>query len=210
MPGIARDDLAAMGIGERDWHLIALRMQMFGETTDCISACPSCGEQVEFSCHLPGFSGPLPETGGKTMTVTKKGYTIVSRLPSTADLMEVSALSAEEAYRQLFGKCILSATCRKKKVPPEKIPPEVRDAIIGRMEEEDAMAEIRIAIRCTACGHEWEEIFDIGSFLWTEIQAEAAGILMDVRDLARAYGWTERDILAMSPVRRSWYREMIG
>ena len=48
------------------------------------------------------------------------------------------------------------------------------------------------------------------SFLWTEIEAWAWRMLSDVHTLARAYGWGERDILALSPTRRQFYLEMGG
>jgi hypothetical protein len=38
----------------------------------------------------------------------------------------------------------------------------------------------------------------------------ARSLLAEVHSLARAYGWTESEILALSPQRRSTYLEMVG
>jgi hypothetical protein len=210
IPESSLQDLASLSIGERDQLLITLCGLMFGQKTECISTCPSCGEQIEFSCVLSDFSYPQPKADRKSMTFSKNGYTVVFRLPTSADLIEISAVPDREiARKELFRKCILSVVYRKKKVPPEKIPPDVEMTALSHMEETDPFADIRLSLRCTACGKTWEETFDIGSFLWNEIQARAIAILYDVHALARAYGWAETAILTMSPERRSLYREMI-
>ncbi len=50
---------------------------------------------------------------------------------------------------------------------------------------------------------------DIASFLWKALHAWAKLMLGDVHELARAYGWTEADILALpSPTRRQIYLEL--
>jgi len=52
--------------------------------------------------------------------------------------------------------------------------------------------------------------FDIGSFLWAELDAWAARILGEVHELASVYGWSEHDILEMSAVRRQAYLHLIA
>ena len=74
--------------------------------------------------------------------------------------------------------------------------------LAAQMEECDPLAEIRIDLDCPACGYHWQILFDIASYFWTEISAQAKRLLRDVHTLARAYGWREADILAMSGVRR--------
>jgi hypothetical protein len=52
--------------------------------------------------------------------------------------------------------------------------------------------------------------FDIISFFWKEIDHWVKHLLLDVHVLAKAYGWSENDILEISPWRRRIYLEMIG
>jgi hypothetical protein len=42
------------------------------------------------------------------------------------------------------------------------------------------------------------------------MDARARALLAEVHSLARAYGWTEPEILALSPQRRAAYLEMAG
>ena len=78
------------------------------------------------------------------------------------------------------------------------------------MEVCDPLAAIDIPLDCLNCGHQWQPLFDIVSFFWTEIAAQARRLLREVHTLARYYGWREADILAMSAIRRQFYLEMGG
>ena len=55
----------------------------------------------------------------------------------------------------------------------------------------------------------WRAVFDIVTFFWSEIEAWACRILREVHILASAYGWCERDILALTSARRQFYLEMV-
>jgi hypothetical protein len=47
------------------------------------------------------------------------------------------------------------------------------------------------------------------SYLWSELEEWAHRVLVDIHTLAGAYGWSERQILALSPVRRQLYVDMV-
>jgi hypothetical protein len=84
------------------------------------------------------------------------------------------------------------------------------EAITAAMAEADPQAEVELSLRCLMCGNQWLAPFDVVSFLWREIDAWATHILREVHQLASAYGWSERDILALSPLRRRHYLELIA
>jgi hypothetical protein len=69
---------------------------------------------------------------------------------------------------------------------------------------------VRFSVICPSCGCSWQTIFDIVSYLWTEVTVVAQRVLVDVHELARAYGWPETEILSMSAARRQFYLEMVG
>ena len=83
------------------------------------------------------------------------------------------------------------------------------ESLSVRMSELDPQAEIELDLSCQACGERWKELFDVEPFFWTEIQAWAGRLLLDVHHLAASYGWSESAILSMSPLRRSLYLNMI-
>jgi hypothetical protein len=91
----------------------------------------------------------------------------------------------------------------------ETLPEATIAALAEQMEKHDPLAEIRLAMDCSACGCDWYMLFDIVSFFWTELSAEVKRLLRDVHSIARVYGWREADILCMSTVRRQFYLEMV-
>ena len=78
-----------------------------------------------------------------------------------------------------------------------------------RMAELDSLAEVRLELNCPQCRHRWLVALDIVSFFWSEIVVQAKRLLHEVHLLARAYPWSEADILAMSERRRKYYLNLV-
>src|SRR5258708_27729608 len=92
-------------------------------------------------------------------------------------------------------------------------PGALSDSAVEQVEEclerVDPQAESLIDLACPACGHSWQLLFDIEWFLWAKVNSLAKRLLREVHVLAEAYGWTERDILALTAVRRQFYLERV-
>jgi hypothetical protein len=195
-PEASPDSLASLTIGQRDQRLLELREVMFGSEVTGVTDCPECGENIElnFKCSdIHPTAEPEPPT---ELTVQSNGREVRFRLPTSADLLV--ARSAEE----LLERCLLSAGDSR----TEDLVPAVSEKMLST----DPMAEIQLALNCSSCQHNWEAHFDIVTFLWREISAAARRLLREVHTLASAYGWTEPEILALSPARRRVYLEMVN
>jgi hypothetical protein len=83
------------------------------------------------------------------------------------------------------------------------------DAIGERLASADPLAETRLALACPSCHHAWDAGFDIGQFVWAEVEALARRVLWEVHALASAYGWSESITLALSPARRAMYLQLV-
>ena len=57
--------------------------------------------------------------------------------------------------------------------------------------------------------HGWQAALDVAADFWLELHAWARGMLREIHTLARAYGWREADILALSPARRRHYLQLV-
>jgi hypothetical protein len=77
-----------------------------------------------------------------------------------------------------------------------------------RLAQADPLAEIQIHLRCPQCGAEQNEVFDVVTFMWAQIDARARRLIAEVHTLAREYGWSEREVLDLSEVRRALYLEL--
>jgi len=206
-----RDSLPGLSIGRRDARLLTLRERIFGPQMASLVVCPRCGQRLELTFTVDDVRAGSPAEPGPEIAMTISGYELQFRLPNSTDVAAVAESPDSSGKRQLlFERCVLSARRNGEATPPNRLPAEVIDAVAARMAQTDPQADVQLDISCASCGHRWRTGLDVVSFFWSEIDAWAHRILREVHTLASAYGWSERDILALSPWRRQLYLEMVG
>ncbi len=206
-PELSPDEIAGLSIGARDETLLDLRESVFGPQLTLLAACPRCSEQLESTLTRERLRSPHPQSSRDQATLEVGPYHVSFR-PLTAGDLTLCAETAIDADA-LVRQCVSTASLDGTSISPGLLPDGVVRSIEQRMAELDPAADLRINLTCPACAYNWDESFDIVSYFWTEIDAWARRILADVHALASSYGWTERDILALSPVRRQYYLEMV-
>ncbi len=212
LPGISRDDLAALSIGQRDGLLLALREQTFGPRMAAQARCPACDKLAEFSLETAAIRlPPGAEPAAQEQVTTDDGYELLFRLPNSWDLAAiVGCADVDEARQVLAQRCVIDARHGGAEVPVAALPEPLLGTLAAQMAGRDRQADIDLELCCPECGHIWSMVFDIAAYLWAEISAQARRLLREVHVLARAYGWREVDILSMSATRRQFYLEMVG
>lgn len=189
-------------LGRRNRALAQVRMMYFGPNLEGWTACPQCGEKLEFEldCRAIG-EGPEMEAGD---CVSARGGSF--RAVTSRDLALVASESdSERAALLLIERCALEPSTGS---AMEAWPPDAVDEIAAKMAEADPLAEITLGFDCPLCRHTSQEVLDLAAFLWTEIEARARQLLLEVHTLAAAYGWAEAAILGMSDLRRAAYLGM--
>lgn len=213
LPGVPREHLLALSIGQCDAYLLLLYEQTFGSRFVAFAECGQCQERLEFSIDLANIwagAAPVAEVG-KLYPYQIEDYELEVRLPTLTDLLAISAGPDVRTARQLLlQRCVVTMAREQEAVPVEALPDTVATALGERLLERDPQAEVQIDIACPQCAHSWAALFDVSTFLWAEIQTHAKILLREVHSLARAYGWREADILALSPIRRQFYLEMVN
>ena len=211
-PDQARRELARLPSGRRDARLLDVYEGTFGRRVAGQGRCPECQGRVEFGVDARDLRAASGDDAWEaSLTVTSDDYVVTYRLPDSFDLAEIARLSdVAEARRRLLERCILKATCGGAAVTLERLPEAVVALVAEQMAAHDPLAEVELALACPICGHQWQLVFDVASFLWLKIEAQARRLLQEVDALARAYGWREADILAMSSGRRQAYLEMVS
>ena len=204
LPGSTREELARYGIGRRDACLLELRERTFPGALEAYAECPRCAAPLEYALEASDLRARGARAEEGPLTMEAEGVRLELRIPDTTDLeCAVRAASVEEARREIARRCISGW-------PGGELPEAVVAQAAARLEEADPGADLVIDLECPACGERWQAVFDIASYLWTEVQAAAKRLMGEVVVLARAFGWRERDILAMSPARRRFYLEAAG
>lgn len=197
-------------IGARDALLLELRGTLFGRQLACTASCPDCGERCEWDCALDSLrvahDAPLPP---KSIELADGEWQVRARPATGADLAAVSDCADEaSAVRTLFERCVVEARCGEREVSASALPAEWIDRISAALADADPPAIADISLACPACAHRWDADFDIAAYLWTELDAWASRTLADVHELALRYGWSETEILALTPARRARYLAM--
>jgi hypothetical protein len=197
--------LARLSIGRRDANLLQVREWAFGSELAILAACPSCRQTLELMMPVAELRRSMEPADDLESSLILRDYEVRYRSPNTEDIAGCAGLELAASRRKLFACCVTDARCQGKAVPAEELPEDVAQRVVEQIAAIDPQSDTRVDLTCPECHQRWSEVFDIVSFFWAEIDAWAHRILREVHVLARAYGWRESDILALSPVRRQIY-----
>ncbi len=197
-----------LAVGERDRRLLLLRQDWFGDTVQGITPCPQCQSKVEIEFSISSLRAS--ERTLATQTTCVGDYQVQWRLPSAGDLADLADHRDANGVRKgLLQRCLIEVKQGQALVDSLHCPDDVVQQVGTEMAAVDPLADSRFDLRCPDCEFRWLASFDIGSFLWREIDTWARKMLREVHVLAVSYGWSEQSILAMSTARRNQYLEML-
>jgi hypothetical protein len=191
--------LTTTTIGSTDTRLFALRELLFGPTLACVVSCPECGETIEFGARCGDLVTAGGQHGGAPVTVL--GGPLLCRLPVNGDIHRLNRNPAQASPRTLLQMCLLGELATLDAVSDGDC-----DRAVAQLADADPGACVEMAIDCP-CSYSWIEEFDIRSYLMSELTDWAVRSLRDIHQLASRYGWSESDILRMSPWRKQIYLE---
>jgi hypothetical protein len=201
-PEVPSGQLAEMGLGECNDSLLALHQQFFGDGLPCAADCPACTERVEFDLSAADLRRETSAAG--FAEVVFGAQTLRIRQLNSHDLAAVVEVATPgEARLLLAQRCVLDPV-------DVDLSEELVQALAEQLAVMDQCAEALVDLTCPGCGCAWQRALDVAAYVWREISAEALRLLHEVHTLARAYGWSEADILALSASRRRAYVELAG
>jgi hypothetical protein len=217
-PAAGWEGWAQAPIGTRDRALLRLHERLFGGELQATANCPGCGERLETAFSVEDIRGPLqpdeaaPPAPASPMHLQEQGFDIEYRLPTSEDLLQLAAQRGDPATAgvRLLRRCVNHARRGDAAIDPGALPEALIDRIADDIAARDPDADVRIGLSCPACGTAWQLPFDAVSYFWSELDDWAQRTLADIHALALAYGWSERDILALSPARRQIYLDMVN
>jgi hypothetical protein len=204
-PSADAEELAGLPLGRRDARLLALHTALAGPLLDAIAPCPVCGEQAEFAVDADTLLRQADDAAPPA-PMEMDGYLVEWRPPDSRDLAAAAAGSGVAAAEAtLLSRCVTVTRERNGEVEPTRLPARVRDELSRAMAQADPLAEVLANVTCAACGTAFVADLDVGAFVWAEIETRARRLLREVDTLARAYGWTETEVLALGERRRAAY-----
>jgi len=210
-PERSQEQIEQQGIAERDADLLELRETLFGAEFQALALCPNCDANTELLFQIEQVR-PVARTGGTEPIPFRSGcFSGTFRLPISGDWLALptSGVDGTVVRDALAKRCLLTLTEDTGEKPSDAPPGEVLVAVGEAIAQRDSDAHTKLDVVCPGCGHMWTVIFDIASYLWCEIDATCRRLLDQVHRLAKAYGWTESEILGLSVARRECYLSII-
>lgn len=204
------DTLADLPLGTIQRALLELRVTLFGPRIEAWQDCPFCGSRLEVQLDATELLSELPDEP-QPLSIRVLEHHL--RLPSSRDLAAlIEQPDPRLAARQLLKRCLLSGpdTEPLAEAVAASMDEEQLEAVEAILEAADPAADIALKLTCCDCGQPWSTSLDISGLLWGEITARARSLLAEVHQLARAYGWGERQILALPPWRRAAYLNLVA
>ena len=140
---------------------------------------------------------------GEVLSVEVDGAEVAFRLPTTGDLLALRDVAPDAARDLLLRRCLA--------LPDGSGPvaEAVAAAVDAAMETAAPAGAIDLLVACPDCATSSAAALDVSLLLWAQVEARATVLMAQVHALAAAYGWTEPDVLALSPRRRAAYLELV-
>ena len=208
-PDYTLEHLANLSIGERDALIFKLHQKTFGKILSGFAKCPKCEEHLEFQMSTSDFLDNHAQNTNRSFKY--KNIELFFRPVTGRDLLETQCLDdLNDARLALIDRTVTGVFQNGESITITDLPNEALQILSENLSQSDPLADIMLDLNCPACGETWECLLDIVSFLFHEIAAEAKRLLNEVHILAEAYGWKEKEILALSPGRRLFYMEVAG
>lgn len=209
--GASVDELAALPLGRRDAWVLELHGALGGARLEATVECPACGEQDEFGLE-PAALLARAQARAEAPPLEASACVVAWRPPDSRDVAAAAEQpDAASAERVLLSRCILRATGPDgQELPGEALAPEARAAVAAAMLEADPLAEVLVALACPACETAFTAELDVSLFVFSLLRARGQRLLLEVHALARAYGWSEGEVLALDERRRRAYLELVS
>jgi hypothetical protein len=234
-PDIPVAVLGSWPVGQRDAALLSLFERLFGSRLAAQAECPRCNAALELDFPVAMIAASAPKPRSNRFILEHAGYRLTYRLPTAGDLAALADPTRvsgddETKSRWLLRQCVLRVNEQDQSPPQDDDEPDsamaadaasaadIPDEVMGALEASiastatsvDPLSEIELKLACPECAFSWQSPFDIVSFLWSELDGWAKQMLREIHILASNYGWSEADIVALSPQRRQHYRGLIG
>jgi hypothetical protein len=200
-------DLGDRVPGELNRLLLQARALLFGPACDTVADCPGCGARLEAAIPMAELTS-ADTTPTPVGEITVGDVHITYRSPTWRELTALTDQSVDAAAAQLLAHCVTSISSGERDLTLGELEPEAVCAVDEAISEADPDALIEVQLSCPECGETARLPMDPASFLWDEVDRWALSVLLEVAELAAAFGWSEHRILSMSPWRRRAYVSM--
>lgn len=164
-------------------------------------ACTGCGSRFEIELPLRHCLQPVDET--PLLLTSPAGRQLGVRLPRATDLAHWRSSAAHDEAA-LAASLVLAVDGQAP--PPGFVPTaDEVEAIAEQLAERDPFTALQVQATCPDCGHANSADLNLELLLLHDFAAQQRRLLDDVATLARAFHWSEAQILELPAWRRAHY-----
>ncbi|GGS90623.1 hypothetical protein GCM10010222_35290 [Streptomyces tanashiensis] len=202
-------------IGRVTALLLRLREALAGPRMAATVGCPACRGTVEFQATTEALLALEDKIVDAPPPLAHGGHEVAWRCLTYRDLRAVAehpeAADPHRGALLLLERCLLGLRHQERTLDPAAValPDAVREALTEAMSAADPLADVLIDLTCPDCAHAFTADFDVAAFVWAELDSRGRQLLLDVDTLARSYGWSETEVLALSERRRASYLRIV-
>jgi hypothetical protein len=185
----------AWTLARRLQALLAVRLaDEPGARLPAVLRCAACGERFELEfelaqCVAEVEDGPMPWTA-------PDGQALALRLPTAADLQGWRQAAVRDE-RQLAATLLAP--------PVQALPEDWLAPLAEALAARDPCTALQVQAPCPACSHPHHADIDLEALLLADFAARQRRLLDEVATLARAFHWSEAQILELPAWRRAHY-----
>jgi hypothetical protein len=195
----AGEGLEMLPVGARDRMLLGLFEENFGSALNGTATCDACGATIELELDVEVLAAPPAVEDAPVVMIEGEPATL--RLPTIADVLAAADCAAPS--RRLAARCL--GRTDEAALDDDDVR-RIGEALLAA----DPLLDPEIGVVCPECGTDQAFGLDVAGFLWERVEARARRLMGEVHLLARAYGWSEREILALPAGRRAAYLAMVA
>lgn len=203
--GLDPAEVAGWTLDRRLRALAAIALTTFGNTLAWQARCPACREPMELELGLD----TLLSDPGKAEAfdyAPRPGTTLTLRLPTGRDQQAWRALALPpgDLFLAMAGSLVEGLDGRA----PEsgwRLPAEWLDGVEAAFTARDPLNMLEAGAQCPSCGAGSAIQLDLEAVILDMLAREQRRVMEDVHRLARAYHWSEGEVLAIPPRRRAFY-----
>lgn len=192
-------DAGSQSPGARNARLMEIRRANLGRQMTCLMACSGCAQVLEIEIDTLDFAG-VPALD--CVSVEHGRHVLAFHLPTEKEIN--AAARSASPLTTLVSACAMDLPHEVQLADPELL-----NKVSAAFDAADPLGCIVIEAQCPTCGALTQPVLDPVDLVWRELSSLARRLEDDVHTLARAYGWPEREILALPDARRRRYVERV-
>ena len=200
-----RTPLARLPLGRRDARLLALRAALSGPALEATATCPALRRGGRVRARRRRAARPRRRGASAPEPVEVGGRRVTWRPPDSRDVAARRAGEARTSSACCSTRVLLERLRRRRR---RALPTRCASAVDGCDGRGGSARRGAGRPRVSRLREPFVADVDVGAFVWAEVRARALRLLQEVDALARAYGWTEAEVLALGERGAAAYLEL--